>query len=102
MAKRYDILLDNNDLLFMDGDLVIGESDEQHIIDTVNAFPGWWKEYPLDGVGIMAYSKSSSALQELNRKIKIELTGDGYYLRSPIISLQPNGQLSVNPNIDAI
>lgn len=45
MAANQDIALMHNDLLIRNGDFVIGESDEQHIMDTINAFPGWWKEY---------------------------------------------------------
>lgn len=100
MAVRYDIQLTNNDLLFRSGDFVIGESDQQHCIDTINAFPGWWKENPLDGVGIMAYSKSPSDLQTITQKMRIELSSDNYSLKSPSVTLSPAGQMIINPNID--
>ena len=83
--------------MFANNDLFFVESDMQHIIDTMNAFPGWWKENPLDGVGIMAYTKSSTDLQELNRKVKIELISDGYKSTAPVVTLI-NGQLTINPN----
>lgn len=102
MAVRYDIALTNNDLLFRDGDLAIAESDIQHCIDTINAFPGWWKEFPLDGVGIMQYTKSPADLQMINRKMQIELTSDGYNPRNPNVTLSASGQLIINPNIEAV
>jgi hypothetical protein len=53
MANRRDYIEDvNGDLLISNGDFAIGNSDEQHIKDTIVAFSGWWKENPSDGVGI--------------------------------------------------
>lgn len=98
MAVRYDIALSNNDILFQNGDIVLAESDQQHVIDTINAFAGWWKEYPLDGVGLMAYTKSAGKAQEINQKIRIELTSDGYGVQSPLVTITPNGQMTINPN----
>lgn len=100
MAVRYDIALDDNDLIFYQGDLVVAESDSQHIIDTLNAFAGWWKEFPLDGVGIMGYTKSPANVQEINRKIYIEITSDGYRVESPMVTLSPSGELLINPNVE--
>lgn len=100
MATKYDIGLEDNDLVFSNsGDFVVAESDRQHIFDTVNAFPGWWKENPLDGVGILAYNKSSGSMQALSRKIQIELESDGYRGGLPTVSLTPEGELFVYPNI---
>jgi hypothetical protein len=102
MAIRYDISLTNNDLYFKNGDLEIAESDMQHIIDTMAAFPGWWKEYPLDGVGVMAYSKGAANTQEINRKIGIELRSDGYNPRNASVNLSPSGELIINPNVEPL
>ena len=99
MATNYDIALTNNDLFFSrDGDFLVAESDRQHIIDSINAFPGWWKENPLDGVGLMAYTKASASVQQLSRKIKIELEADGYKVENPEVYFDEAGQLIVNPN----
>ena len=100
MPIRYDIALDNNDLAFKDGDFFVAESDTQHIVDTINAFAGWWKENPLDGVGLMAYTKSPANMQDLNRKIKIEIQSDGYTVKAPMASLSPAGDLIINPNVE--
>ena len=98
MAINYDIALINNDVAIANGDFFGAESDVQHVIDTINAFPGWWKENPADGVGLMQYQKSTSAMQDLNRSIRIQLKLDGYAVDAPVITLTPDGQLTINPN----
>lgn len=92
---RFDIQLLDNDLIIQNNDVVIGESDNQHIEDTINAGPGWWKENYIDGVNIRQYLKSKN-FQEINRAITLNLQSDGYSA-SPIISSN-NGQLTINPN----
>lgn len=102
MAIRYDIALDNNELIFKDGDLVIAESDTQHVIDTLNAFAGWWKENPLDGVGVMGFTKSPADVQAINRKIRIEVESDGYAIKAPVVQLDASGELFINPNAELL
>jgi hypothetical protein len=98
---RYDIAVGSDkDLLFnSSGDFDFVPSDQQHIEDTIYAWPGWWKEYPLDGVAVEQYVKSSSGLQLLARKIKIELNSDEYGVNSPILSLDAAGLLKIDPNV---
>lgn len=98
MAVRHDIAINSNNLVVSQGDFAIAASDMQHIQDTINAAPGWWKEFPLDGVDVVRFSKASSDLQFLARKIKTELQADGYKVDNPIISLSPAGKLTINPN----
>lgn len=100
MGVRYDIGLDNNEPIFNNGDFVVTESDTQHIVDTVNAFAGWWKENPLDGVGIMGYSKAPAVIQEINRKCRIEIESDGYKIKAPMVTLTPSGTLTIQPNAE--
>ena len=99
MANRTDFALtDDQALIFKNGDLVINESDQQHIADTLNANPGWWKEFPTDGVGIINYKNSAGGAQQLARKIKIELEKDGYVVDNPVIEFGADGQLNIYPN----
>ena len=99
MAIRKDFALDNDgDLLFSNGDLVISPSDQQHVIDTCNAFVGWWKEFPSDGVGIGNFSKSAGGAQQLARKVKIELEKDGYKVDNPVVEFGTDGKLNLYPN----
>lgn len=102
MAARQDIRQDSDgDLLVRDGDFVIGESDVQHVHDTLIAYPGWWKENPQDGVGIQDYSKATGAEQELARKVKLELEADGYSVNRPQV-LFVDGKLTINPNAERV
>lgn len=98
MAANQDIALYQNDLQILDGDLIIGFSDQQHVADTLNAFPGWWKENPADGVGVFAYINSSGQEQALGRSIKINLASDGYIVNNPSITTDDRGVMTVNPN----
>jgi hypothetical protein len=101
---NYDFQLvpdgDGNDDLYIDpntGDFVIVASDEQHIKDTVNAFPGWWKQNPADGIGARAYLGSSGQIQALSRQIRLQLQSDGYTVGNPKIVY--NGSLlTINPD----
>ena len=93
-----DFALSNNEISIKNGDFVISESDNQHIADTLNAFPGWWKENPADGIGLFSYYNSSGQEQALKRAIQIQLTADGYKVSNPQISVDANGGLIVNPN----
>ena len=99
MAVRTDIqLTDDNELVFLNGDLAIGESDQQHIKDTINASPGWWKEFPTDGVDVIRYQNAAGENEKLARKIKIELEKDGYKVDNPILNYDADGTLNIYPN----
>ena len=98
MALSQDIALEDNDLLIIDGDLAISYSDEQHVADTINAFPGWWKQNPADGVGVFAYMESSGQEQALSRSVKIQLQSDGYQVGNPSLSIDNSGTITMNPD----
>lgn len=97
MANR-DIKTVNNDIVWNDGDLSFMDSDQQHIEDTINAYAGWWKEFPTDGVGIGLYQNSSGSQQQLARKIKIELEKDNYKVSNPVLEFDSSGKLNIYPN----
>lgn len=95
-----DIALVNNDVYIVNGDFAIAESDPQHIADTMNAFPGWWKENPQDGVGTFAYMHSAGQDQKLKRSLQIQLTSDGYRVSNPKVYTDASGRLVVTPNAE--
>ncbi len=100
MAKRRDYIEDNNnDLLIVNGDFRVGDSDEQHIKDTIVAFSGWWKENASDGVGIDSFVKSTGQEQVVARLVKIQLENDGYTVNNPIVNIN-NEKLEINPNAE--
>lgn len=93
-----DFALLGNDLYIKNGDFAIGESDTQHIADTLNAFPGWWKEFPADGVGVFSFLNAAGQEQTLKRAIQIQLSSDGYTVSNPQVKVNAAGQLDINPN----
>lgn len=80
---------------FVDGDFLIGPSDQQHIQDIVESFPGWWKEYVLLGVGIRSYNGSTGKEQEIQTNIALMLRSDGYKVNSVEPSYTPEGTLNL-------
>jgi hypothetical protein len=98
--KNQDIALISNDL-FIDpiaGDFSIADSDTQHIVDNIAAFPGWWKENPTDGVGILQYENSAGQEQDIQRMVKIQLQSDGYQVNNPFVKIDSTGKLIVQTN----
>ena len=74
-----DFLQDSDgDILITDGDFVIGDSDNDHIVDIINSNQGDWKEFILCGVGIDNYLNSSGMQLQLKKNIITQLGIDGY------------------------
>lgn len=102
MANNQDIGLYKNDLIFADGDFAVTTSDIQHVMDTIAAFPGWWKENPADGVGIFQYLNSAGQAQVLERSIKINIMSDGYKSDAVKTTIDNAGNLTVEPNAEKL
>lgn len=99
MTEVTDILIgDDNDLIFDGGDIKIGASDKQSMRSTINAWPGWWKEFPSVGVGISKYLNSSGKNQEIQRNIKLQLESDGFDVVTIIANNTPNGEFDIQAN----
>lgn len=92
MDSRHDILIE-----VVDNDIQWVLSDTQHVEDTINAAPGWWKENPSDGVNIRAYLNSDGQAQVLARSITVQLQSD-LYLCNPVVQFDSNGKLVISPN----
>lgn len=102
MANNLDIAMYNNSPVFEDGDFAVGISDVQHVMDTIAAFPGWWKENPTDGVGVFQYLNSAGQAQTLERSIKINLMSDGYRSDAVKATTDANGKLTIVPNAEKL
>ncbi len=99
MTPRYDIRI-SKDFINAHNDFEWFASDMQHIKDIVNASPGAYKESPSMGVGIRNYVNSVGYEKEIAREVTIQLEADGYSCRNPKVAYSPEGQLTVNPNIE--
>jgi len=72
-----DVLLDGDfDLLFVDGDLVIGESTRQHQQLLLLSEKGEIREFPTAGVGLLSWTLDNRP-GDLNGEIKRQFEQDG-------------------------
>lgn len=69
-------LTEDFDLLFKDGDLVIGESSRQHQTLLLLSHKGEWREFPAVGVGLARWLNDEES-GDLNARIKREFEADG-------------------------
>ncbi|GAB3194730.1 hypothetical protein ABID22_000126 [Pontibacter aydingkolensis] len=81
MQAQDFLLNEDGDLAIVNGDLVAGDSDNQHVWDILISHKGWYKEFPFVGVGLQSYLKSAGMQQELKSEIQIQLQSDGYKVK---------------------
>lgn len=94
MAAVNDILFENDDLVIINGDLLVGESDQMHIEHIVRAEKGHFRQFPLLGVGIRKELSGDINPHELKQDIKTQLIGDNYSVKQIIVP--PDFKISVN------
>ncbi len=95
---RFDLQYNSDGLVIVDNDVVWAVSDQQHVEDTINAAPGWWKENHPDGVNIRKYQNSSRQEQVLARSIRINLEADLYTVTNPKVYFTSDSKMVVEPN----
>lgn len=89
-----DVVLDeNDDLLFENGDLVIGESTNQNIKQIVTANKGEFKESPEIGVGIVQMLNDEE-YDDILIEAKKNLAYDGMKVKN--ISFSEEGKLIID------
>lgn len=92
-----DILLDDDwDLLMKNGDLVIGNSDQQHIALVVETGPGHWKENPFLGFNSGLYLGSTISKPEFKVNLSEQLKSDNAVLND--VNINDNKEIT---NLDA-
>jgi len=90
-----DILLDEDlDLLIVNGDLVIGESDLQHIELIARSNTGDWKENPTFGVNIRKAINDEGGYTAAKHTLQLQLEADGATVAS--ISIDSSGKLTID------
>lgn len=96
MANNIDILDDSDgDLLIRNGDIVFGNSDQQHIQDILIAQKGHYTQSPAVGIGIESYLKGNTG-EKLRREIKLQLEADGFNVKQIFVK---NGEINIDANI---
>jgi hypothetical protein len=84
--EAIDLLMDNGgDEVLINDDLALGASDEQHIIDILQSYPGEWKQSPLCGVNIRR-AINGAVDGTIRRDVRLQLEADGYKVKNIIFS----------------
>ena len=92
MAK--DILLDDNDdLAFLDGDVVIGDSADQEVSLILRSNQGDWRASPLTGFGVAQRMRNEVSRAEFELALASQLELDGFSM--PVVKLAQDG-LTIN------
>lgn len=94
-----DFLQEDGDLKFTGGDLLVGDSDSDHVEDIIGSAPGEWKEFPLVGVAINQYLGSTGQEAEISRQVRLQLQGDGYAQLGVLTTKNADGTFDIK--IDA-
>lgn len=82
---RQDILLNTDgDLDIADGDLVVGESDNQHVKAILNAYPGHYRQWPFLGADLLSTLLGATPGQLVSYRSQAarHLASDGYKLET--------------------
>jgi hypothetical protein len=81
MANQDFLDDDGGDIACVNGDFAIGISDDQHVMDLMQASPGHLKKDPLTGIGII--NALNGVIDGTMKRIaRINLEADGYKLNS--------------------
>ncbi len=103
MAQAQDILLDSGgEILFRNGDFLVGPSDKQSIQSVLNAHPGWWKQYVTLGVGMSQYLNSKDKNQQIQRSIKLNLESDAFVVDTIVITSTELGGFNIQTNANRV
>lgn len=85
---------EDGDLLIENGDFVVGPSDQQHIVDILQAFQGEYKQFPLLGANLMTLLKGENPNEAINI-IKTQLQSDGYDVSQVKATTDVNGKVKI-------
>jgi hypothetical protein len=80
---RTDLITgEDGDLVFEGGDILVGESDNQHVQSILYAAPGHYRQWPFLGANAKELINGPSAVQLLSWRAIVarHLTSDGYQL----------------------
>ena len=81
MADTLDILFDDTgDIACLNSDFNVNISDDQHVMDLMQASPGHYKNNPLTGIGIIN-ALNGVVDGNLKRIARDNLSADGYKLK---------------------
>lgn len=73
-----DILFDNDDVVFFDGDLKVDLSDTQHVRDIFKLDLGQSRQFPLLGIGVYREKKGNTNKVLFKQRVRRMLNYDNY------------------------
>jgi len=82
-----DFIIDG-DLQIKDGDLLLAESEQSHILDIVNQSKGEQRQFPLLGVDAIKFLNGSDRVDAIKKQIALQLESDNFKVEE--ISVQGN------------
>jgi hypothetical protein len=82
-----------NDIVIVNGDFSLFDSDEVHIENILKANRGYFFETPLIGLGIVNEINGSKSIQELKQNIRRQLMLDNFSVQLVQIS---DGKIDIN------
>lgn len=98
MVKDFKLVDDDIYLNPITGDFELVDSDNQHVKDICNAYPGWYKGSPSTGAGLTSSLKGKVTVASVETIIKSQLEADGYQLNRPEVTINPDGSFRIKPN----
>lgn len=101
MGARTDLLLDVNGDLPIDavGLMPTGPADLQVQQDMFASFPGEWKQFIFNGIGVYRSLKvTGTKVQALKNRARQQLLADGYSVGRMNIYNKPDGTLVIQTN----
>lgn len=96
-----DLTIDETgDLVFINGDFKLSNSDEQDCVLLINTAAGAWKQSPTIGVGIQAYLGSTGQTAALRKSIVEQLQLDGFSNIDVILETDLQGKFDYSLSAD--
>jgi hypothetical protein len=96
MKENAKDIIFTDDLVISGGDLLVDNSDGQHIEHIFRADRGQFRQWPLVGVGLQKQDNGSTNPQELKQEAKLQLRADGYNVKG--ISIATGETLGIEVN----
>jgi hypothetical protein len=92
-----DIILENFDLEFLNGDLVVGNSNLQIASLLFESFTNDWKNSPLSGLNLIEYINSNISSSVISNLVSGLMSADGFNIQDLLVSYS-NNELDIKTN----
>lgn len=97
IAKDFAVDPTDEDMLIVNGDFAIEESDQRHVQDILEAGKGEWREFPVLGVEIQRYLNGTGQVFDrtgLLKTIRVQLEYDNFDVK--VLDINRAGIISID------